>query len=179
MSNNMEPKKDENPLDFGEPGTSTETSVPMEKHNLKIRRRNVIVESKEAKTSNSKNGIHLAKLSDSTRAWYDNVIPRIPEIADISPSGKQNGVLNHEDDSSSVEQNFPDTETLTNRERMKISVIRASIVNPNLTLGELKLLGCSSEGLVNGISSIPVVHYYQQGTSARAKSIVACLCTLR
>ncbi|XP_015435343.1 PREDICTED: TBC1 domain family member 20 [Dufourea novaeangliae] len=88
-------------------------------------------------------------MTDSTRAWYDNVIPRIPDIADISLSGKQNGVLSHIDDRGLLKGDSGDTDTLTNRELMKISVIRGSVINPNLTLGELRLLGCSSEGLVN------------------------------
>ncbi|CAK9805556.1 TBC1 domain family member 20 [Anthophora quadrimaculata] len=160
MSNNMDPEADEIPLDSSIPGTSKEMSVPIEKHNLKARRRNVIKTvnfvSEEDENSDSESGIPLVKMSDSTKAWYDNVIPRIPDIADFSSSGKQNGVLNrNEDGSSTLEHNFGDTETLTNRERMKISVIRGSVVNPNLTLGELKLLGCSSEGLVNdGIRSV-------------------------
>lgn len=154
----MEHKEDEISLDSSVPETFTEMSIPIENHNLKLRRRNVIetinLVSKEEETSDSKNNIPLVRMSDSTKAWYDDIIPRIPDIANFSSSGKQNGVLNHEDDNSSLEYNFDDTDILTNTERIKISVIRGSIVNPNLTLGELKLLGCSSEGLVHGISLI-------------------------
>lgn len=154
MSNNMEPEEDEISLDSDVPETITEMSDPIEKPNLKVRRRNVIETvnfvSKE-ETSDTKSNVPLVRMSDSTKAWYDNIMPQIPDIADFSLSGKQNGALNHEDDNSLLEHNFGDTEPLTNRERMKISVIRGSVANPNLTLGELKLLGCSSEGLVNGI----------------------------
>ncbi|PBC33455.1 TBC1 domain family member 20 isoform X1 [Apis cerana] len=149
----MEHKEDEISLDSSVPETFTEMSIPIENHNLKLRRRNVIetinLVSNEEETSDSKNNIPLVRMSDSTKAWYDDIIPRIPDIANFSSSGKQNGVLNHEDDNSSLEYNFDDTDILTNTERIKISVIRGSIVNPNLTLGELKLLGCSSEGLVH------------------------------
>ncbi|XP_043516640.1 TBC1 domain family member 20 isoform X1 [Frieseomelitta varia] len=153
MSTNMEPKEDEISLDSNIPETYTEMSVPIEKDNLKVRRRNVIetinFASKEENISDSESNVPLVKMSDSTKAWYNNIIPEIPDIAEFSLSGKQNGALNHKDDNSSLERNFGDTEPLTNRERMKISVIRGSVVNPNFTLGELKLLGCSSEGLVN------------------------------
>ncbi|XP_012245079.1 TBC1 domain family member 20 isoform X1 [Bombus impatiens] len=152
MSNNMEPEEDEISLDSNIPETITEMSDPIEKPNLKVRRRNVIETvnfvSKE-ETSDTKSDVPLVRMSDSTKAWCDNIMPQIPDIADFSLSGKQNGALNHEDDNSLLEHNFGDTEPLTNRERMKISVIRGSVANPNLTLGELKLLGCSSEGLVN------------------------------
>ncbi|XP_033354646.1 TBC1 domain family member 20 isoform X1 [Bombus vosnesenskii] len=152
MSNNMEPEEDEISLDSNVPETITEMSDPIEKPNLKVRRRNVIETvnfvSKE-ETSDTKSDVPLVRMSDSTKAWCDNITPQIPDIADFSLSGKQNGALNHEDDNSLLEHNFGDTEPLTNRERMKISVIRGSVANPNLTLGELKLLGCSSEGLVN------------------------------
>ncbi|XP_076244708.1 TBC1 domain family member 20 isoform X1 [Calliopsis andreniformis] len=153
MSKSMEMEEDEISLDSSVSGTSTKMAISLEKHNLKARRRNVIetvnVPSKDNKDSNSECNVPLVRMSDSTRAWYDNVIPRIPDIADVSLSGKQNGVLNHDDDSSLLECDFGDTETLTNRERMKISVIRGTVVNPDLTLGELRLLGCSSDGLVN------------------------------
>ncbi|XP_068974242.1 TBC1 domain family member 20 isoform X3 [Bombus flavifrons] len=152
MSNNMEPEEDEISLDSNVPETITEMSDPIEKPNLKVRRRNVIETvnfvSKE-ETSDTKSDVPLVRMSDSTKAWCDNIMPQISDIADFSLSGKQNGALNHEDDNSLLEHNFGDTEPLTNRERMKISVIRGSVANPNLTLGELKLLGCSSEGLVN------------------------------
>ncbi|KOX76217.1 TBC1 domain family member 20 [Melipona quadrifasciata] len=126
----MEPKEDEISLDSNIPETYTEMSTPIEKDNLKVRRRNVIetinFASKEENTSDSESNVPLVRMSDSTKAWYDDIIPEIPDIVEYSLS-----------------------EPLTNRERMKISVIRGSVVNPNLTLGELKLLGCSSEGLVN------------------------------
>jgi len=64
-------------------------------------------------------------------------------------SKQQNGMLINEDDRESP--NEPVTmELFTKRERMKIGVIRGSVINPDLTLGELRLLGCSSEGFVNG-----------------------------
>lgn len=145
----MKTEEDEISVDSTLPGTPTKISI--EKHNLKVRRRNLIETVKENEFSNSENNVPLVRMSDSTRAWHDNVIPRIPDIADFSSSGKQSGVL---DDSSLLERDFDSTETLTNREQMKINIIRGSIVNPNLTLGELRLLGCSSEGFVNGIVSI-------------------------
>lgn len=130
MPSNMEPEEDEKRFDGSVAETFRETSGGSEKSNLK--RRNVAERGKfgskeeEVKSSDRESDIALVRMSDSTKAWYDNDIPRIPDIADFNLS-----------------------ETLTNRERMKISVIRGSIANPNLTFGELKLLGCSSEGLVN------------------------------
>ncbi|XP_076630417.1 TBC1 domain family member 20-like isoform X1 [Colletes latitarsis] len=131
--------------DSSDPVTPTKMAVSIEKHNLKVRRRNVNETVKVDRDSDSESDVPLVKMSNSTRAWYDNVIPRIPDIADLSSSG----VLNSEDDNSLLEGDFDSTETLMDRERMKISVIRGSVDNPNLTLGELRLLGCSSEGLVN------------------------------
>ncbi|XP_003708027.1 TBC1 domain family member 20 isoform X2 [Megachile rotundata] len=126
----MEPEEDEISLDSNISRKAMEMSVPTEEHNLKVRRRNVTeavnLLSEEDKTSNFEHNVPLVRISDSTKAWYDNIIPQIPDIADCNLS-----------------------ETLTNRDRMKISVIRGSVANPNLTLGELKLLGCSSEGFVH------------------------------
>lgn len=101
--------------------------------------------------------VPLVQLPDSTRAWRGGVAPRMPDAT----AGKQrNGALAHEDGGPS------------SRERMKLSVIRGSVVNPDLTLGELRLLGCSSEGFVNGTLPPPVVvHYDQQGTSVALPSI--------
>lgn len=135
--------------------TVMEEPVSIEKHNLKVRRRNIFdtmnFAQAEDQNSNSEDRVPLVTMPDSTRAWHDNVIPHIPDIADFSLAGKQNGMLNCKDDSSLLESDFGDTDTLSHMERMKISVIRGSVVNPNLTLGEFRLLGCSSEGLVNGI----------------------------
>lgn len=125
----------------------TDISTPIENHNRnKIRRRNVASES-AIKEDNLWDRVPLVILPDSTKAWYDGIAPRIPDAA---TSGKQqNGVvLTHEDDRESDDNTS--TDPLINRERMKMSVIRGTIANPDLTLGELKLLGCSSEGFVNG-----------------------------
>ncbi|GAB1864422.1 TBC1 domain family member 20 [Camponotus japonicus] len=127
----------------------TDTSTPIEKHNRnKIRRRNVANES-AIKEDNLCDRVPLVILPDSTKAWYDGAAPRIPDVIDAATSGKQqNGVvLTHEDDRESDDNTS--TDLLTNRERMKMNVIRGTIANPDLTLGELRLLGCSSEGFVN------------------------------
>ncbi|XP_076221122.1 TBC1 domain family member 20 isoform X3 [Nomia melanderi] len=153
MSRNGETEEEKVILDSSGQETVMEVPVSIEKHNLKVRRRNVIetmnFAQTEDKNSDSEDRVPLVRMPDSTRAWHDNVIPHIPDIADFSLPGKQNGVLNCKDDSSLLEDDFGDTDTLSHRERMKVSVIRGSVVNPNLTLGELRLLGCSSEGLVN------------------------------
>ncbi|XP_054005693.1 TBC1 domain family member 20 isoform X1 [Hylaeus anthracinus] len=149
MSEVMETEEDEISVDTSAAGTPTKMAVSIEKHNLKVKRRNVNETVNDDKDSDFESNVPLLRTSDSSRAWHDNNIPRIPDIADFSSSGKQNGVLNSDNDSSLLEGDFGSTETLTSRERMKISVIRGSIVKPNLTLGELRLLGCSSEGLVN------------------------------
>lgn len=149
----METEENELSLEFDITGTSRKMSVPVDRNNLKVRRRNVAettnLPTKDDKNSDFKDRVPLVQLSDSTRAWYDDVIPRIPNTADFGSPGKQNGVLNYEGDSNVSDDRVGGTEMHSNRERMKISVIRGSIVNPDLTLGELRLLGCSSEGLVN------------------------------
>ncbi|EZA48687.1 hypothetical protein DMN91_001845 [Ooceraea biroi] len=136
----------------------TSTSTENHNHN-KVRRRNVsesvspaIREDDSPSIDPCDRRVPLVILPDSTKAWHDDVTPRIPDIPVATVvSGKQrNGVLIREDDRESANGNDPgSTEPLSNRERMKISVIRGSIANPDLTLGELRLLGCSSEGFVN------------------------------
>ncbi|XP_078048855.1 TBC1 domain family member 20 [Augochlora pura] len=138
-------------LDSGERETYKEVAVSNEEHNLNVRRRNIIETVNFDQTKNKSvtggSNVPLVKMPDSTRAWRDNVVPRIPDIADFSLSGKQNGVLNCKDDSSLLEDDFGDIDPQTNLERMKINDIRKSIANPDMTLGELRSLGC--EGLVN------------------------------
>ncbi|XP_029681041.1 TBC1 domain family member 20 isoform X2 [Formica exsecta] len=132
--------------------SATDASTPTENHNSnKIRRRNVPVElaSFAIKEDNLCDRVPLVILPDSTKAWYDGTAPRIPDVTDTATSGKQqNGVvLTHEDDREL--NGSASMDPLINRERMKMSVIHGSIANPDLTLGELRLLGCSSEGFVN------------------------------
>jgi len=136
--------------------TSSRTSTSTENHNHnKVRRRNVsesvnsVIREADIPLIDSCDRVPLVILPDSTKAWHDDVIPRIPDIPMSTVSNKQqNGMLIEDDRESSNEPVA--TELFTNREKMKISVIRGSIVNPGLTLGELRLLGCSSEGFVNG-----------------------------
>lgn len=128
----------------------TDMSTPIENHNRnKIRRRNVASES-AIKEDNLCDRVPLVILPDSTKAWYDGIAPRIPDVTDAATSGKQrNGVvLAHEEDRESDDNTS--TDPLVNRERIKMNDIRGTIANPDLTLGELRLLGCSSEGFVNG-----------------------------
>ncbi|KAK2587099.1 hypothetical protein KPH14_002865 [Odynerus spinipes] len=127
-------------------------SGAIEKHNLnKARRRNVIdavnlPQDGEKDLNFVPELVPLVSPSDSTEAWYDD-IPRIPDVADMTLLGKQNGVLGQ--DSDTFMDNLCDSvEELTNRDRMKISVIRGTIAKPDLSLGDFKLLGCSSEGFV-------------------------------
>lgn len=136
--------------------SATDASTPIENHNSnKIRRRNVPIElaNYAIKEDNLCDRVPLVILPDSTKAWYNGSAPRIPDVTDAATSGKQqNGVvLTHEDDRES--NGNASMDPVINRERMKISVIRGSIANPDLTLGELRLLGCSSEGFVNGTLS--------------------------
>lgn len=136
-------------------------STPTENHNHnKVRRRNV-PESAAKADDTGLDRVPLITLPDSTKAWHGGVVPRIPDLADVAAAGKQrNGVLtSREDDHDSAT-----TEAFTSREKMKMSVIRGSIINPDLTLGELRLLGCSSEGFVNGTFTQVTIHYDQQGT---------------
>ncbi|XP_014480936.1 PREDICTED: TBC1 domain family member 20 [Dinoponera quadriceps] len=139
-----------------QPATETSKSAQtLENHNHnssgRIRRRIVTEESAEtanlpAKEENgvieSRDNVPLVILSDSTKAWFDDDVPRIS--ADVV--GKQNRVSSRDDSDSSDAAETDDP--LTSREKTKISVIRGSIANPNLTLGELRRLGCSSEGFV-------------------------------
>ncbi|KYN01491.1 PREDICTED: TBC1 domain family member 20 [Cyphomyrmex costatus] len=133
--------------------SATDASTSIENHNHnKVRRRNVPESVSSASLSTKTDGwvtidshdrVPLVNLSDSTKAWHDSVTPQIPDLADVAAAGKQrNGVLTCEDDHGV-------TDILTSRDKMKMSVIRGSIANPDLTLGELRLLGCSSEGFVN------------------------------
>lgn len=132
-------------------------------HNSKIRRRIVTADEELAATVNlvakedsgvieSRDTVSLLTLSDYTRAWYDNDVPRIPDIADMS--GKQNKVLTRDGNDHDSDDNDGTVaevgEPLTSREKTKFSVIRGTIGNLNLSLGELKRLGCSSEGFVTG-----------------------------
>lgn len=126
----------------------TDASTPTEYHNRnKIRRRNMPNELSFAlKEDNLCDRVPLVILPDSTKAWYDGTVPRIPDVNDAA-SKQQNGVvLTHEDD---YESHSISLDSLTSHEKLKISVIRGSIANPELTLGELRLLGCSNEGFVN------------------------------
>lgn len=89
--------------------------------------------------------------SDGAKVWNDvGSVPRIPQISDFE-SGKSNGLKRP----VSVERILPllgdsddDLESLSSRERMKINVIRGCVEKPEFTFGELRLLGCSSEGFV-------------------------------
>ncbi|KAI4493740.1 hypothetical protein M0804_001916 [Polistes exclamans] len=122
-----------------------------EKHNLKVRRRNVtdtvnLFKDYDKDLNFASERIPLVLLSDSTEAWYDG-IPRLPDLTDLTTSGKQNGVLGQ--DSDSIMDNSCDSvEGLTNLERMKISVIRGTITKPDLSLGDFKLLGSSNGGFI-------------------------------
>jgi len=150
----METENEEVPLTQSATDVSARTSTLTENHNHnKVRRRNVPESaSLAAKTdgwaiTDAHDHVPLVILPDSTRAWHGGVAPQIPDLADVAAASKQrNGVLTHEDDRDA-------TDALTSREKMKMSVIRGSIANPDLTLGELRLLGCSSEGFVNGTLS--------------------------
>lgn len=154
----------------------TPTAENHHNHNSRIRKRIVTADEKSTGTVNlvvkedngvieSRDNVPLVILSDSTKAWYDDDAPRIPDIADVVVSGKQNKVLIRDgNDHDSDGNNGTVTEIddpLTSREKTKISVIRGSIANPNLTLGELRRLGCSSEGFVTGIFTKMTIHYDQ------------------
>lgn len=133
---------------------TSKMSDATEKHNQKVRRRNVtdtVNLSQDHKNDLNfvAERIPLVLLSDSTEAWYDGIIPRIPDIADLTPSGKQNGVLGQDSDSF-MDNSCVGVEGLTNLDRMKISVIRGTITKPDLSLGDFKLLGSSNEGFVTG-----------------------------
>ncbi|XP_012540167.1 TBC1 domain family member 20 [Monomorium pharaonis] len=131
------------------------SSTPTENHNHnRIRRRNVLesatkTDGSAATTSDTeRDHVPLVILPDRTKAWRDGVAPRIPDlVADVADK-QRNGVLTSHDEHHGGTA-IADGGILTSRERMKMSVIRSSIANPDFTLGELRLLGCSSEGFVN------------------------------
>lgn len=160
----MQMEEDEVPLDSSVSGAPTKMAITPEKHNLKVRRRNVVdtvnFTPKQDKGPDSESDVPLLRMSDSATAWHDEIIPRIPDLARWS--AKEKGALIRDDNSSLLEDDSGGGETLTNREQIKISIIRGCIVNPDLTLGELRLLGCSSEGLVNGISLFRQHKYYRR-----------------
>ncbi|XP_046469803.1 TBC1 domain family member 20 isoform X1 [Neodiprion pinetum] len=92
--------------------------------------------------------------SDATKIWGDGEIsPRIPGIEVLESPGKSNGVKSPApalDPSNTLPSDQSDNlESLTARERMKINIVRGCLSKPDLTFGELRLLGCSSEGFVN------------------------------
>ncbi|XP_020293398.1 TBC1 domain family member 20 [Pseudomyrmex gracilis] len=138
----------------------SQTSTLTENHNYnRLRKRNVN-DSRNVNGANGENArserVPLVILSDSTKAWHDGSVPRIPNVitTDVVASGKlQNGVLIHKDNCDDDDDDDNDdsraTDLFINREKMKINVICGSIANPDLTLGELRLLGCSNEGFVN------------------------------
>lgn len=133
--------------------TSARTSISSDAHNLTIRRRNVIESVNTTANNNmidSYDRVPLITLRESTKAWSDGIIPRIPDFTDMTSSVRQNGTLIRQDDHDSNTNDLRIMDPIKNRIKMKISVIRGSIVNPDFTLGELRLLGCSSEGFVNG-----------------------------
>ncbi|KAI4504246.1 hypothetical protein M0802_000717 [Mischocyttarus mexicanus] len=145
-------KTDENELTIlqGIPVMS-KMSGATEKHNLKLRRRNVtdtvnLSKDHDKDLNSASEHIPLVLLSDSTEAWYDG-IPRLPDLTDLTTSGKQNGVLGQ--DSDSIMDNSCDSvEGFTSLERMKISVIRGTITKPDLSLGDFKLLGSNNGGFI-------------------------------
>ncbi|XP_048508242.1 TBC1 domain family member 20 isoform X2 [Athalia rosae] len=128
----MENEDDVLPLLQSSPETSTSVNHPdvklQVKGTLSIRKKNCNWESNETTENrehcDSKN--HSPTL-DANKVWSDiNSVPRIPHI-----------------------ENLDSSDSLIGRERMKIKVIQGCISKPELTFGELKLLGCSSEGFVN------------------------------
>lgn len=145
--------------DEGEERAATDAQPTIENHNRnRVRRRN-----KADRDATEEDRVPLVILADSTRAWYDGAVPRIPD-ADVA-SGKPNGATpsrGDEDDDPGTKGDANDetaplmtttttaNDPFTAREKLKMSVIRGTIANPDLTLGELRLLGCSSEGFVNG-----------------------------
>lgn len=156
----------------------TPTAENHHNHNTRIRRRIVTADEESAAAVNlvtkdngvieSRDSVPLVTLSDSTKAWYDDDAPRIPDIADVVASGKQNKVLirdGNDHDSDGIDGTVTEVDDpLMSREKTKISVIRGSIANPNLTSGELKRLSCSSEGFVTGTFTKMTIRYDQQGT---------------
>ncbi|XP_047350218.1 TBC1 domain family member 20 [Vespa velutina] len=131
---------------------TSKMSGAIERHNQKVRRRNVtdtvnLSQDHKNDLNFTAERIPLVLLPDSTEAWYDGIIPRIPDTADLTSSGKQNGVLGQDSDTF-MDNSCVGVEELTNLERMKISVIRGTITKPDLSLGDFRLLGSSNEGFV-------------------------------
>lgn len=145
-----------------------------ENHNHnRVRKRNLASkEATEDATTESSlcDRVPLVILSDSARAWYDGAVPRIPDAVaankqnGMTPSrGDENDSNEDDDDDDNNDDDNKDKDKddgggggndgFIGREKLKISVIRGSVANPDLTLGELRLLGCSSEGFVNGTFS--------------------------
>lgn len=109
---------------------------------------------KQAKSLRNRNGKSVTEVpsppSDRTKVWGS--VPAIPRIEDLESPGK---IITLKLPDQFVDAEcICDVESMTDRERMKINVIRGCYSKPDLNFGELRLLGTSSEGFVNGNYSI-------------------------
>lgn len=105
------------------------------------------IQSTSSSIDNSNDRIPLVALSDSCPAWIDGV-PWIPHVSEFQSSGKINGNQHFGD--FILLDNCGNIESLDHLEKLKINVIRGSVIKDDLTYGDFKLLGCSSLGLVTG-----------------------------
>ncbi|XP_066594722.1 TBC1 domain family member 20 [Prorops nasuta] len=132
---------------------SAKNAVSNEKFNLKKRRKNATENSNfNNQTDNSvdlRKEIPLVLLPDSTRVWTDEELSKIPEIIDSGHIEKQNGVIGFDENHHQSVNVTAGKDMQQNREHMKICIIRDIIGKLDFTLGELRKLGRSSEGLVN------------------------------
>lgn len=115
----------------------------MENHNPKVRRRNVNEEITLLSTGSSQ----VCDESKESCLTSNGHVPRVPLICDPESEVLDvNGDLVNEEDLS-----FEDLgEAPMDRERTKLGVIERSFERKDVTVSELRLLGCSEEGLVNG-----------------------------
>ena len=123
----------------------------VDKHNLKVRKRNVNSEEILDSVTN------LEEEKEEVENWGNGEIPRVPVIQGSEtqvrgvngPVMKCDGEDNNKGDQMLCGDDFGDWETLVDCERTKMFTIRKSL-GCDLTMAELKKLGCSSLGLVNG-----------------------------
>lgn len=139
------------------PGTSSmkEPSGVIENHgNLKSRRRNNVVETLASYDKIDEDNKATVTLPDIMKVWQNGVLPRIPgQENEASPSK----VTSYSYPDERASKSSDSDEVYNNREKMKIGVIKGTMSKKDFTFGQLRLLGCTSEGFVTGKVKLLIV----------------------
>lgn len=96
---------------------------------------------------NNYSRVPLMSLDDSEPAWINDDVPWIPKLSEIKQPINNDKNTRYEEIKSS--DNYDDVKNLSRLDKLKINVIRERVTS-KLSYGDLKLLGCSSLGLVTG-----------------------------